>query len=391
MINFEFLSPTKIIFGKDTEHSVGAVISGYNPKKVLLHYGTGSIKKNGLHDRVISSLTKADISYSELGGALPNPRLSLVRDGIKLCRDEGVDFILAVGGGSAIDSAKAIAAGVPYEGDVWDFYTSKAFPKNVLPLGVILTIAAAGSEASKGSVITNEEGLYKKPLNCDLTKPKFAIMNPELTLDLPWYQTACGIVDIMAHAMERYFTKVKNVELTDRLIEGLLKTVIRNAALLMENPRDYDARAEIMWAGTIAHNDLLNTGRMGDFASHLIEHELSGIYDVAHGAGLAVVFPAWMEYVYTYDVQRFAQFAARVWDVDPDYFSPEWTALEGIRRLKMFYSSIGMPITLKELGIHDDRLEEMAQKATISDTKVLGNFIPIQKKDVLEILRLTAR
>jgi len=390
MLNFEFLSPTKIIFGKDAEHSIGQLLAGYNPKRVLLHYGTGSIKKNGLYGRVISALEKAGISFVELGGVLPNPRVSLVREGIRLCREEGLDFILAVGGGSSIDSAKAIAVGMAYEGDVWDFYTGKALPQSAIPLGVILTIAAAGSEASKTSVISNEEGLYKRTFHCDIIKPQFAILNPELTLDLPLYQTACGVVDIMAHAMERYFTTVRNVELTDRLIEALLKTVIRNALLLMENPRDYNARAEIMWAGTIAHNDLLSTGRMPDFASHMIEHELSAIYDVAHGAGLAVIIPAWMKYVYHNDVQRFVQFAARVWDVDPDYSSPEWTVREGIRRLKAFYRAIGMPVILKELGVYDDRFEEMAEKATISDTKVLGNFIPIRKRDVLEIYRLAA-
>lgn len=391
MVNFEYLSPTKIVFGKGTEKSVGSLLKQYKPKRVFLHYGKESIKANGLYESVVTSLKESCIEFVELGGVLPNPRLSLVNEGIRICRKENVDFILAVGGGSAIDSAKAIAAGVPYDGDVWDFYTGKAVPEVALPVGVILTIAAAGSEASKSSVISNEDGQLKKSLNHDLIKPQFAILNPELTTDLPLYHTACGVVDIMAHAMERYFTNVTNVELTDRLIEGLLKTVIRNALILTREPKDYDARAEIMWAGTVAHNDLLSTGRISDFASHMIEHELSAIYDVPHGAGLAVVFPAWIEHVYTHDIKRFVQFAARVFDVDPNYQSPEWTVFEGIRRLKAFYTAIGMPITLAGLGIHDNRIEEMADKATQFDTKKLGNFVPLKRSDVVEILKLTTR
>ncbi len=388
MLNFDFVSPTKIRFGKDTEQLVGSEILAYNPTKVLLHYGSGSVIRNGLYEKVAASLEASGIPFVALGGVQPNPRLSLVRQGIQLCVDHGIDFILAVGGGSVIDSAKAIAVGVPYAGEVWDFYTGKAVPNRSLPVGVVLTIAAAGSEASKSSVITNEAGWYKKPLNCEITRPKFAIMNPEWTYDLPAYQTACGVVDIMAHVIERYFTNVDHVDLTDRLCEGVLKTLIYNAPLVMENPKDYHARAEIMWAGTLAHNDLLSTGRTGDFASHLIEHELSAIYDVAHGAGLAVVFPAWMTYVYQHNIARFVQFAVRVWNVEASYSSPEWTALEGIRRMTAFFKSINMPTTLAALQITDERIEEMAEKATLSDTKILGNFVPIYKKDVIHILKL---
>lgn len=387
MENFEFLSPTKIIFGKGAEEQVGQEVKKYG-KKILFHYGGGSIKRSGLYDRIVASLREAGVEFIELPGVKPNPRVSLVREGIKLCRNEGIDFILAVGGGSVIDSSKAIGVGVPYQGDVWDFYSGKAVPEETLPVGVVLTIPAAGSEASKSSVITNEDGWYKRGLNVEIIRPKFAIMNPELTFTLPSYQTACGASDIMAHIMERYFTHVPHVDLTDRLCEATLKTVIKNVPIVLERPNDYDARAEIMWASTIAHNDLLSTGRIGDWASHAIEHELSGIYDVAHGAGLAVVFPAWMKYVYKENIDKFVQFAVRVWNVDMDFEDPERTALEGIERLKNFYRSIGLPTTLKELGIPSDRLEEMAAKCTVDDTRTTGNFKQLNKQDVLNILKM---
>lgn len=387
MDKFIFQSPTKIIFGKEAELEVGKEVQALGTK-VLLHYGGGSIKKYGLYDRVVESLKDAGVDFVELGGVQPNPRLSLVKEGIELCRKNDIDFILAVGGGSAIDSSKAIAVGVPYDGDVWDFYSEKEGVKEALPVGVVLTIPAAGSEASDSSVITNEDGWYKWSIGSDLIRPKFAIMNPEITYTLPPYQTICGVADIMAHVMERYFTNTKGVDFTDRLCEATLKTVIANAPKVLENPKDYDARAQIMWASTIAHNGLLNTGRLGDWASHGIEHELSAIYDVPHGAGLAVVFPAWMKHVYTHDVDRFAQFAVRVWNVEMDFENPKRTALEGIRRLEEFFSSIGLPVTLKELGIEDDRLEEMADKATDSNTNTLGNFVKLDRDDVLEIYKL---
>lgn len=385
MQNFEFLSPTKIIFGKDTEHKVGEETKNH-ADKVLLHYGGGSIKKSGLYDKVVKSLNDAGVAFIELSGVKPNPRLSLVKEGIDICRKENIQFILAVGGGSVIDSAKAIAAGVPYKGDVWDFFEEKLPIEKALSVGVVLTIPAAGSEASKSCVITNEEGWYKKAVNYDVLRPKFAIMNPELTYTLPPYQTACGAADIMAHVMERYFTNELHADFTDRLCEATLKTIIHNAPIALKQPDNYHARAEMMWASTIAHNDFLGTGRIADWASHRIEHELSGIYDVAHGAGLAVVFPAWMKYVYKHNMSRFIQFAVRVWNVEHCFDDPEQTALEGIQRLENFFRAMGLPVTLKELDIPGDRLEEMAGKAT--EAGVLGNLTKIDRDDVLNILQL---
>ncbi len=387
MENFEFLSPTKIIFGRGTEQQVGAETKR-QANRVLLHYGGGTIKRTGLYDRVVDSLHAAGLELVELGGVQPNPRLSLVHEGVRLCREQKVDFILAVGGGSVIDSAKAIALGVPYEGDVWDFFAGEAEPGERVPVGVVLTIPAAGSEASKSAVITNEDGWLKRGLNHELNRPVFAIMNPELTFTLPPYQTACGAADIMAHVMERYFTNVEHVDYTDRLCEATLKTVIQNVPLVLQSPENYAARAEIMWASTLAHNDLLSTGRIGDWASHQIEHELSGIYDVAHGAGLAVVFPAWMRYVYKHDVQRFVQFAVRVWNAEQSFRDPEATALEGIRRMEEFFQSIGLPTTLEKLGVPEDRLEEMAAKCKKPNGDTVGMFVKLTQQDVLEILRL---
>jgi len=387
MDNFTFQNPTKIIFGKDSENNVGTEVSNYS-NKVLLHYGGGTIKKTGLYDRVVASLKEAGIAFVELAGVKPNPRLSLVQEGIKLCRDNEITFILAVGGGSVIDSAKAISIGVPYSGDVWDFYLGKTVPEKALPIGTILTIPAAGSESSTGTVITNEDGFYKRAVNSELVYPRFSILNPELTYTLPKYQVACGAADILAHLMERYFTNSQHVELMDRMIEATMKTVINNVTTVLKQADNYDSWAEIMWSGTVAHNNLLNTGRVGDWGSHDIEHELSGIYDVAHGAGLAVVFPAWMKYVYKHDINRFAQFAVRVWNVENSFWSPEKTAVEGIKRLENFLGSIGLPTNLKELGITDNRLEEMASKATSSDTSTVGNFIKLNKNDVFNILKL---
>jgi alcohol dehydrogenase YqhD (iron-dependent ADH family) len=385
MENFTFVNETKIIFGKDTENQVGKETSKYG-SRILLHYGGGSIKKYGLYDKVLGSLKDAGLEIIELGGVKPNPILSLVKKGIDICRKEKIDCILAVGGGSAIDSAKTIAVGVPYSDDVWDFYSGKAVPDKILPVGVVLTIPASGSESSTSAVITNEKGLYKRGLESGLLRPKFAILNPEITYTLPPYQTACGVSDIMAHIMERYFTTVKNVELTDRLCEAALKTVIGNVPIVLKEPDNYEARAEIMWTGSIAHNNLLGTGRTGDWASHKIEAEISGIYDLAHGAGLAIIFPAWMRYVYKKDMERFAQFAVRVWDQEPDFYNIEKTALAGISRLEDFYREIGLPVTLKEADIPYDRLEEMAAKCTESGP--VGNFVKLGKDDVLKILTM---
>ena len=388
MQNFTFQSPTKFIFGKETELKVGKEVK-HHGKKILLHYGGGSIKKSGLYDRVVKALKDENIDFVELSGVQPNPRLSLVKEGIELCRREKVDFILAVGGGSVIDSAKAIAVGVHYDGDVWDFFEGKSKMGTIIPIGVVLTLPATGSEASSGTVITNEEGWYKKSCGHNLMRPRFAIMNPELTYTLPPYQTASGVADIMAHVMERYFTNEKNVDFTDRLCEATLKSMIKNLPIALKNPRDYAARAEIMWAGTIAHNGLLGTGREEDWASHNIEHELSGIYDVTHGAGLAVIFPAWIKYVYKNNMSIFAQFASRVWEVEPDFDHLEVTIETAIEKMKDFFRAAGLPVTLEELNIPDDRLEEMAEKCT--ENGPVGSLVKLYKEDVLNIYHLAQK
>jgi len=385
MENFVFRNATRIVFGRGAEEAVGRETAAM-AHRVLLHYGGKSVKASGLLDRVRARLKEAGVAFEELGGVVPNPRLSLVKEGIALCRKHRLEAILAVGGGSTIDSAKAVAIGVPYAGDVWDFYTRKASVKEALPVGVVLTIPAAGSESSNGSVVTNEEGWYKKDAGAECMRPRFAIMDPVLTMTLPAYQTACGAADIMAHVMERYFTRVKAGDFTDRLCEATLRTMIRNVPIALEAPTDYDARAEIMWAGTVAHNDLLGTGRIGDWATHMIEHEVSGIYDVAHGAGLAVIFPAWMTHVMRHDVDRFAQFAVRVFDVEHDHASPERTAREGIRRLRAFWKGLGLPGTLADMKVGPDRIDEMARKCT--ENGPVGNFVKLGQADVRAILEL---
>jgi hypothetical protein len=387
MNNFSFQNATKIIFGKGTEENVGEETK-LHADKVLLHYGGGSIKQSGLYDRVTASLKKSGVAFVELSGVKPNPRLSLVKEGIKICRDNGIKFILAVGGGSVIDSAKAIAVGVPYSGNVWDFYDGKGTPKEALKVATVLTIPAAGSESSPSSVISDDEKQLKRGLTVEIIRPVFSIMNPELTYTLPAYQTACGAADIMAHIMERYFTNTTDVELTDRLCEATMKTLINNVPQILKKPDDYASRADVMWTGCVAHNDILGTGREGDWGSHMIEHEISAIYDVAHGAGLAVVFPAWMKYVYKHNVSRFVQFASRVFNVEIDFYNPEKTALEGIRRLEMFFESIGLPVRLSQMNIKDDKISEMAAKSTQKDSFAVGNFVKLKTSDVAEILKL---
>jgi alcohol dehydrogenase YqhD (iron-dependent ADH family) len=379
MENFSFQCQTKIIFGKGTENLVGEETKKVG-RRVLLHYGMGSIKKSGLYDKVVNSLKKSGLYFTELSGVVPNPRLSLVREGIKLCKEKGIDFILAVGGGSVIDSAKAIAAGV-YCRDVWDLFSKNIPIEKALPIGVVLTIPAAGSEASTGAVITNEK--RKLVIGSGLLRPKFAIMNPELTFTLTKFQTSCGIADMMAHVIERYFTNTTNVDLTDKLCEATLKSMIKNAKLVMKSPDNYDYRAEIMLAGTIAHNGVLGTGREEDWASHRIEHELSAMYDVAHGAGLAVIISAWMKYVYKHDVKKFAQFAREVWGIDGD---DEETALKGIDCIKNFFRQISLPTTLKELGIDNKKLKEMADLCVKKGP--VGNFVKLGANDVLKIYEL---
>lgn len=386
MDNFTYQNATKILFGRGTEGLVGEETKRWAPK-VLVHTGMGSVKRSGLFDQVTASLRAAGVEWVELSGAQPNPRLGLVHQGIRLCRENQIGFILSVGGGSVLDSAKAIAAGVPYQGDVWDFYEGKARPQGALPVGCVLTIPAAGSETSGSTVITKEEGGFKRGLTSnEHLRPVFAILNPELTVTLPVYETAVGAADIMAHVMERYFTNTTHVDFSDRLCEAVLKGVIRNLPLVLAQPQNYDARAELMWLGTQAHSDLIGLGREGDWASHDIEHELSGLYDVPHGAGLATVFPAWMKFVYRHDVARFTQFAVRVWGVELDHRNPEKTALEGIARLQGFLSSCGLPTSLKELGVPADQLELMADKATAGNTRTVGNFVKLDRAGVLGVL-----
>ena len=390
MNNFNFYSPTYFSFGKDTEKETGELVKRFGGSKVLIHYGGGSIKKNGVLDRVVKSLDKHDIPYVELGGVQPNPRSGLVYEGIDLCRKENVDFILAVGGGSAIDSAKAIATGVLYDGDFWDYYAKGMEVKEALPIGTVLTIAAAGSEGSGGSVITHEEGMYKWSAGGDGMRPKFSILNPESTCTLPAYQTACGITDIMAHVCERYFTDTPNVEITDRLCEGILKAVIAEAPKVMANPKDYDARANIMWAGMVAHNDTCGVGRADDWSSHDLEHELSSFYDVAHGAGLAVMMPAWMTYVINHNVMRSAQFAVRVWGCDMNFENPEITAQEGIDRFRNFLTSIGMPRNFKDIGAKAEDIPAIVKHIGFSDTKSLGGYVKVGAKEATAIYKIAA-
>nr|MCR5455972.1 iron-containing alcohol dehydrogenase [Bacteroidales bacterium] len=349
MIDFNYYAPTEVVFGKESESQVAKMIKKYGGKKVLVHYGGKSAQKSGLLDKICGILKDDGIPYVTLGGVVPNPRLSKVHEGIELCRKEGVDFILAIGGGSVIDSCKAIAYGIGYDGDVWDFYTHKAVPTSFVPLGTVLTIPAAGSEMSESSVITNEDGDVKLGYSNNLSRPKFAIMNPERTFTLPPYQTAAGVADIMMHMMERYFSHDGDMTVTDNLTESLLRTVKEAVFPVLKNPEDYRNRAQIMWAGSLAHNDLAGCGRVGDWATHQIEHELSGMFDVTHGAGLAAIWPSWARYVMKEDISRFVRFAVNVMDVPNDFTDPEGTACKGIEAMERFYHAIGMPINIHEL------------------------------------------
>jgi len=376
MNNFDFYSPTRIIFGKDTQKEAGENVKKYS-SKILLHYGGGSIKRSGLYGQVTASLKAAGVDFVELGGVVPNPRLSLVQEGIKLCRKEKINFILAVGGGSAIDSAKAIAMGVPYNGDVWDFFMQKAKPQSALPVATILTIPAAGSESSLSVVISNEETQMKLGYKTNLIRPVFSILNPEFCFTLPKEQAAYGITDMMAHIFERYFTNTPNTELTDGLCESALKTIINNAPKVLENPKDYNAWAEIMLAGNIAHNGVLGMGRQEDWASHAIEHAISAVYDIAHGAGLAVVFPAWMRYVYAKNPLRFKAYAVNVWG--------EKDALKAIDKMEEFFKSLGLATRLSAFGIKEADLPLMAQKATAFGA--IGAYVKLSYEDVLAIYK----
>lgn len=388
MNSFVFHNATKILFGRDSEAAVGTETARH-AKKVLLHSGMGSAKRSGLLDRVIASLRAAGVDFVELAGVQPNPRLSKVQEGIRICREQKIDFILAVGGGSVIDSAKAIAAGVPYAGDVWDFYCGKAQPTAALKVACVLTIPAAGSETSGSTVITKEEGQLKHGLTCDEhLRPVFSILNPALTATLSVKDTAIGAADIMSHVMERYFTNSTAVDYSDRLCEATMRSVVHNLPRVLAAPQDYDARAELMWTGTNAHSDLIGMGRVGDWASHEIEHELSALYDIAHGTGLAIVFPAWMKHVYRHDIHRFARWANRVWDVEADFGAPEAVALEGIRRFEAFYTRNGLPVRLSEAGIGADRLDEIAARLSQNGKRCVGNFVKLDQAAIRAILEL---
>jgi len=390
MENFNFYSPTEFVFGKETESKVGEMIKKYGGTRVLVHFGSNSAKKSGLLDRVCSSLNDAGLFYTLLGGVKPNPRDTLIYEGIEICKNENIDFILSVGGGSCIDSSKGIAAGFYYAGDFWDMYLRKADVTKALPIGTVLTIAAAGSEGSGSSVVTKEEGMLKRDIGSDLLRPKFSILNPELTCTLPAYQTACGITDIMAHIFERYFTNTKDVEVTDRLCEALLLTMVKEGERVINEPDNYQARANVMWAGTVAHNDIVGVGRSQDWNSHGLEHELSGLYDCAHGAGLAVIMPAWMEYVYKHNVNRFCQVATRVWGIQMNYENPEETALKGIAAFRKFLRKIGMPLDFEEIGAREEDIPVLVDKLGIKDS-VRGGFMKLNREDVTNIYKLAAK
>lgn len=389
MENFNYYTPTRVVFGRGTENQTGELVKQQGCRKVLVHYGGNSAKKSGLLDRVFRSLEEAGIDYVSLGGVVPNPRLSLVYEGIELCKKEQVDFILAVGGGSVIDSAKAIGYGMANEGDVWDFYEGKRQATACMPIGTVLTISAAGSEMSNSSVITNENGWLKRGYNTDYCRPKFAVMNPELTMTLPKYQTASGCVDIMMHTMERYFNQSDNMELTDGFSEHLIRTVMKNAKILMEHPDDYNARAEVMWAGSLSHNGLMGCGTDGgDWASHQLEHELGGMFDVAHGAGLAAVWSSWARYVLDARPERFARFAVNVMGVAPGADDTE-TALKGISAMEDFYHAVEMPVRVSEMGIDltEEQMRELAEKCSHFGKRTIGCVKKLDKEDMYQIYK----
>jgi len=389
--DFNYYAPTRVVFGRDSEKQLAQLVKANGGTRVLVHFGGGSARRSGLLDRTLASLDEAGIAHVELGGVVPNPMLSLVEQGIGLCRQEKVDFVLAVGGGSVIDSAKAIAYGVPYDGQVWDFWDGKATPQQSLPIGVILTIPAAGSEMSSSCVITRDEGMLKRGFNSDLCRCRFCIMNPELTYTLPPYQTAAGATDIMMHTMERYFSKYEDMTLTDAISEALLRTVKDSVAVVLRQPEDYRHRAQIMWAGSLAHNDLTECGTEKDFATHRLEHELSAVYGVTHGAGLASLWGAWARYVLPRHVSRFAQFAVNVMGVANDFTHPEATALKGIEAMEQFYRSIGMPTNISELlgrCLSLDELRELAERCSRGGTITVGAMEVIDREAMLAIYQM---
>ena len=391
MKDFIYYAPTEVVFGQESEEKVALLTKNYGGTKVLVHYGGQSSVRSGLLDKVCGLLKESGIEYVTLGGVVPNPRLSLAQKGIELCRKEGVDFILAVGGGSVIDSAKCIAYGVCYDGNVWDFYTGKAKPTDMLPVASVLTIPAAGSEMSEASVITNEDGDVKLGYSNAMARPKFAIMNPCCTFSLPPYQTAAGVADMMMHTMERYFTKDDDMDLTTDLAEAVLRRMKTAVFAVLKNPEDYRNRAQIMWGGSIAHNGLTGCGISDDWATHQLEHELSGMFDVTHGAGLAAVWPSWARYVMHENLRRFVRFAVNVMDVDNDDTNPEGTALRGIEAMERFYHAIGMPINIRELigrEITDDEIREMTRKCSRDYQRTCGCLKVLHAEDMEAIYRM---
>ena len=391
MNDFTYFAPTKVVFGKGAEGQVGKLCKEQGATKVLVHFGGGSAKRSGLLDRVCAALEEEGLPYVTLGGVVPNPRLSLVYEGIELCRREGVDFLLAVGGGSVIDSCKAIGYGLANDFDVWELFDKKRTAAGCAPVGAVLTIAAAGSEMSDSTVITKDEGELKRGYNSNYCRCKFAVLNPELTYTLPEYQTACGVTDIMMHIMERYFVNVETMTVTDTMAEAVIRDVLRYGKAALEDPRDYRARAEIMWAGSLAHNGLLCAGGPnGDWASHQIEMELSGMFGVAHGAGLAAIWGSWARYVLDAKPQRFAQFAYRIFDL-PQTGDPAADGLRGIEAMEDYFRSIRMPVNLRELGVGElteEQIDELAEKCTYFGRRTIGQFKVLGKEDIKAIYRM---
>ena len=391
MKDFSFYAPTEVVFGEKSEEQVARLVKKYGGKKVLVHYGGQSAIRSGLLVKIINQLQEAGIDFVKLGGVVPNPRLSLAQKGIELCRKKGIDFILAVGGGSVIDSAKCIAYGVPYKGNVWDFYLGKEKATKMLPVAAVLTIPAAGSEMSESSVITNEEGDVKLGYSNNLSRPKFAIMNPRRTFTLPPYQTAAGVTDMMMHTMERYFTKDDDMDLTTDLAEAMLRSMKNAVFAVLKNPEDYRYRAQIMWGGSLMHNGLTGCGVEEDWATHQLEHELSGMFDVTHGAGLAAIWPSWARYVMHENLRRFVRFAVNVMDVPNDFTDPEGTALKGIEAMERFYHAIGMPINIKELigrDITDAEIKEMTRKCSRDGKSTCGGLKVLEAKDMQAIYQM---
>ena len=391
MKDFVYYAPTEVVFGEHAEERVASLTKKYGGTKVLVHYGGKSAVRSGLLDKICGLLREGGIDHVTLGGVVPNPRLSKVYEGIELCRKENVDFILAVGGGSVIDSSKAIAYGVCHEGDVWDFYLGKAEPRQMLPVATVLTIPAAGSEMSEASVITNEDGDVKLGYSNDMSRPKFAIMNPRRTFTLPPYQTAAGVTDMMMHTMERYFSKDDDMDLTTDLAEAVLRRMKTAVFAVLKDPEDYRNRAQIMWGGSVAHNGLTGCGVSDDWATHQLEHELSGLFDVTHGAGLAAIWLSWARYVMHENLSRFVRFAVNVMDVPNDFTDPEGTALKGIEAMERFYHDIGMPVNIKELigrDITDDEIKEMTRKCSRDHTATCGCLKVLKAEDMETIYKM---